>query len=101
MKQYTVTYIVNGIKVLVEKVMLTVEQRMALECEQGVVVTAQEDKKMSLDKAIKYGKEKRKPYRGAKAIACGCRNHGSCEYCKENRLHKFKKSALRGLTDET
>lgn len=56
---------------------------------------------MSLDKAIKYGKEKRKPYRGVKAIACGCRNHGSCEYCKENRLHKFKKSALRGLTDET
>jgi hypothetical protein len=40
MKQYTVTYIVNGIKVLVEKVMLTAEQRMALECEQGVVVTA-------------------------------------------------------------
>lgn len=40
MKQYTVTYIVNGIKVLVEKVMLTVEQRMVLECEQGVVITA-------------------------------------------------------------
>lgn len=47
---------------------------------------------MGLDKAIKYGKEKRKPYRGSKAIDCTCRNHGSCEWCRENRLHKFKKS---------
>ena len=46
---------------------------------------------MSLDKAIAHGKERRKPYRGAKAIDHPCRNHGSCEYCKENRLHKFKK----------
>lgn len=49
---------------------------------------------MSLDKAIKYGKEHRKPYRGAKAIDYTCRNHGSCEYCKDNRLHKFKKDEL-------
>lgn len=46
---------------------------------------------MSLDKAIKHGKEKRKPYRGAKAIDCTCRNHGSCDWCRENRLYKFKK----------
>lgn len=46
---------------------------------------------MSLDKAIKHGKEKRKPYRGAKAIDCTCRNHGSCDWGRENRLHKFKK----------
>ena len=43
---------------------------------------------MSLDKAIKHGKEKRKPYRGAKAIDCTCRNHGSCTWCRDNRLHK-------------
>ena len=43
---------------------------------------------MSLDKAIEHGKEKRKPYRGAKAIDCTCRNHGSCTWCKDNRLHK-------------
>lgn len=43
---------------------------------------------MSLDKAIEHGKEKRKPYRGAKAIACSCRNHGTCDYCKFNRLHQ-------------
>ena len=41
---------------------------------------------MSLDKAIEHGKEKRKPYRGSKAIDCTCRNHGSCEWCLENRL---------------
>lgn len=46
---------------------------------------------MSLNKAIEHGKEKRKPYRGAKAVDCTCRNHGSCGWCKDNRLHKFKK----------
>lgn len=45
---------------------------------------------MSLDKSIEHGKEKRKPYRGAKAIDCTCRNHGSCEWCKRNRLFKFR-----------
>ena len=43
---------------------------------------------MSLDKAIEHGKEKRKPYRGAKAIDCTCRNHGSCTWYRDNRLHK-------------
>ena len=45
---------------------------------------------MSLDKAIAHGKEKRKPYRGSKAIDCTCRNHGSCQWCIENRTHKFR-----------
>ena len=45
---------------------------------------------MSLDKAIKYGKEKRKPYRGSKAIDCTCRNHGTCKWCVENRKYKFR-----------
>ena len=45
---------------------------------------------MSLDKAIEHGKEHRKPYRGSKAIACSCRNHGTCDWCQENRLHKFR-----------
>jgi len=40
---------------------------------------------MSLYKAIKYGKEKRKQYRGAKAFDHSCRNHGSCNYCSNNR----------------
>lgn len=45
---------------------------------------------MSLDKAIKHGKERRKPYRGAKATDCTCRNHGSCPWCRQNRLFKFR-----------
>ena len=49
-----------------------------------------------LDKAILHGKEKRKPYYGAKAIDRTCRNHGTCDWCKENRLHKFVMSKERG-----
>ena len=48
---------------------------------------------MSLDKAIEHGKEKRKPYTGSKAIDRTCRNHGSCGWCKENRMyHDLKES---------
>lgn len=45
---------------------------------------------MSLDKAIAHGKEKRKPYRGAKAVDATCRNHGLCKLCEENRRHKMR-----------
>lgn len=54
---------------------------------------------MSLDKAIKYGKEKRKPYRGGKACSPQCRNHGGCTWCRDGRLYKHKKNKLR-YTDE-
>ncbi len=50
---------------------------------------------MSMDKAITQGKEHRKPYRGAKAIDCTCRNHGGCGWCKKNRTHKYDKEELR------
>ena len=43
---------------------------------------------MALDKAIRSGKEHRKQYRGSKAFDCSCRNHGSCEWCIENRTIK-------------
>lgn len=46
---------------------------------------------MPHDKAIEHGKEKRKPYRGAKAIDCTCRNHGSCSWCLGSRLHATKR----------
>lgn len=46
---------------------------------------------MSLNKAIKYKKEKRKSYRGAKSVSLECRNHGECVWCRNNRLHKNKK----------
>ena len=43
---------------------------------------------MGLDKAIKYKKEKRKEYKRSKQFDTSCRNHGSCPYCKNNRLKK-------------
>lgn len=43
-----------------------------------------------LDKAIEHGKEHRKPYTGAKAVAYPCRNHGWCCWCKGNRLWRFR-----------
>lgn len=46
---------------------------------------------MSLDKAIEHGKEKRKPYHGAKAIDPWCRNHGFCKSCELSRKIKFFK----------
>jgi hypothetical protein len=49
---------------------------------------------MSLFKAIKYRKEKRKPYVGknyCKLVDPTCRNHGTCLYCLGNRLHKSKR----------
>lgn len=45
-----------------------------------------------MDKAIKHGKEKRKPYFGAQAIDATCRNHGSCDFCKGNRLYQSSKA---------
>ena len=43
---------------------------------------------MSLDQAIKHGKEHRKPYHGRKAVDIWCRNHNYCWICRKNRLHK-------------
>jgi len=46
---------------------------------------------MSLDKAIKHGKEKRKPYHKSKAFDASCRNNKSCPYCRNSRLHSTRK----------
>ena len=46
---------------------------------------------MSLDKAIKHGKEKRKPYTRSRAFDKSCRNHGGCTWCENNRKHKHKR----------
>lgn len=57
---------------------------------------------MSLNKAIDHGKEHRKPYTGSKAIDKSCRNHGGCEWCAENRKHKYEKreDGIRFRIDE-
>lgn len=54
---------------------------------------------MSLDKAIRYGKEKRKPYYRAKSVSKSCRNHGGCPFCETGRLHKNKKRELMWKDD--
>ena len=55
-----------------------------------------------LDKAIEHNKEFRKPYRGAKAVDCSCRNNGDCPYCYSNRMYKnikeIEKINLDGYT---
>ena len=54
---------------------------------------------MSLDKAIYYGKEHRKPYTKSKAFDTSCRNHGSCSYCEDARTYKKTKTELESLQD--
>lgn len=50
---------------------------------------------MALDKAIEHGKTKRKPYRGSKRFDCSCRNHGTCEWCRQNRMYKTIRDLAR------
>lgn len=49
---------------------------------------------MGLEKAIKSGKEHRKEYKYkknyCKSVDKTCRNHGTCPWCKGNRLNKYK-----------
>lgn len=55
---------------------------------------------MGLEKSIKHGKEKREPYRGSKACDKTCRNHGSCDYCRNNRLFDTKKKLQKGFYND-
>lgn len=49
---------------------------------------------MSLDKAVRHKKEKRQPYRKAKAVDSSCRNHGGCPWCENNRMYHDRKAEL-------
>ena len=50
---------------------------------------------MSLDKAIEHGKEYRKQWKYkknySKSVDDRCRNHGGCDWCLSNRVHKYNK----------
>jgi hypothetical protein len=47
---------------------------------------------MSLDKAIRSGKEHRQQYPpGSKRNDATCRNHGSCPWCRRGRQHRAKR----------
>lgn len=50
---------------------------------------------MGFEKAIEHGKTRRKAYRGSKSFDYSCRNHGTCEWCKENRMYKNIKRELK------
>jgi hypothetical protein len=49
---------------------------------------------MSLNKSIESGKEKRKPYYGAKAFDSSCRNHGSDTWDLWNRTYSTIKRKM-------
>ena len=49
---------------------------------------------MSLDKSIEHGRDHRKQYHGARAVDRSCRPHGSCPWCRGNRLHNSKVKEL-------
>jgi len=46
---------------------------------------------MTLRKAIRHGKEKRRDYRGPKAADPNCQNHGDCFICQGNRTYHDRK----------
>ena len=52
---------------------------------------------MSLDKAIEHGKEKRKPYYGAKRVDHTCRNHGTDKCSIKNRTYSSYKKELEAI----
>lgn len=55
---------------------------------------------MSLEKAIRYGKERRRVYRGAASIDYSCRPHGACSWCRTNRLWSRMKAEAAARHEE-
>ncbi len=47
--------------------------------------------RMSLEKAIRHGKERRKQFRGSRSFDSTCRNHGSCSWCAAGRKHSSRR----------
>lgn len=62
---------------------------------------------MALDKAILHHKKHLKAYvknsgTFAKSVDCRCRNHGSCKWCRGNRLYSIQKkkcAIIEGIND--
>lgn len=54
---------------------------------------------MTLDKAIEHDKEHRKQYRGSKAVDKTCRNHGSDDWEKDNRLYRANRLEEKAKQD--
>ena len=49
---------------------------------------------MSIEKAIRYGKDHRKPYYDSRNFDWSCRNHHSCPFCENTRLFDQRKKEL-------
>lgn len=55
---------------------------------------------MSFDKDYPNRKDWRKPYySGSKRFDRTCRNHGSCDWCRDNRLHQRIKEEMKSKFD--
>jgi hypothetical protein len=54
---------------------------------------------MGLEKAILHNKEHRKPYKDSRRFDHSCRNHGSCDYCFDNRTFFHKKREAFSIQD--
>jgi hypothetical protein len=50
---------------------------------------------MSLDKAVKHGKDHRRPFQGSARFDRSCRVGGSCEWCRRNRTVGFRRLLQR------
>jgi len=50
---------------------------------------------MSFDKHYPNRKDHRHPYRGAKRYDRSCRPNGSCDYCRNNRLHADRRQRAK------
>lgn len=55
---------------------------------------------MSLKQAIAHKKEHRKEYYGFKAFDPACKNHGSCDWCNQNRHYRANREAERCEQEE-
>lgn len=49
---------------------------------------------MSFYKFYPKRKDRRKQYRDSRAFDSSCKNHGSCPWCRSNRLYQYRKSIL-------
>ena len=59
---------------------------------------------MGLEKAIKHGKEHRKPFgkdygNFSKSIDMSCRNHGGCSWCEGNRTYRYRRDLKAALEE--
>ena len=53
-----------------------------------------------MSKDYRHGKHSKREYYGSKNFDKQCRCHGSCSWCRDNRLHKDKRQLADELNEE-